>query len=113
MQRKALFSEALGKTISLKVTTYALRQMDRMGAFASCSVGEGAAAASLRLPPHLHSPKNFNATPPPPLSGGLDNYITGTPAPLLASAKGESLRRQIAKAARAPLPPAPAQPQLR
>ena len=33
VQRKALYSEALGKSISLKVTTYALRQMDRMGAF--------------------------------------------------------------------------------
>ncbi len=36
VQRKALFSEALGKCISLKVSTYALRQMDRMGALPPC-----------------------------------------------------------------------------
>ena len=32
VQRKSLYSESLGKSISLKVTTYALREMDRMGA---------------------------------------------------------------------------------
>jgi len=31
VQRKSLFSESLGKSIRLNVTTYALREIDRMG----------------------------------------------------------------------------------
>ena len=33
VQRKALWSDALNRSISLRVTTTALRQMDRMGKF--------------------------------------------------------------------------------
>jgi ribosomal protein L28 len=31
VQRKSIWSDALGKCLSLKVTTFALREMDRMG----------------------------------------------------------------------------------
>lgn len=57
VQRKALWSEALGRSVSLNVTTAALRNMDRVG--------------------------------------GLDEYILRTTPAKLASAKGESLRKQI------------------
>ena len=110
MQRKALYSEALGKSISLKVTTYALRQMDRMGACGRRLYPPGFARA------HFEQTKS-HAPPSPPhpspsfrRAGGLDNYILGTPPHQLASLKGEALRRQITKAAAAP--PA-AKPELR
>jgi hypothetical protein len=41
VQRKALWSDALNRSISLRVTTTALRQMDRMGKFGYGGGGEG------------------------------------------------------------------------
>lgn len=81
VQRKALWSDALNRSISLRVSTTALRQMDRMGA----SRAEGTATNIRFTWPHPH--------PHPP--GGLDEYVLGTSPTKLASEKGESLRAQM------------------
>jgi hypothetical protein len=90
VQRKALWSDALNQSISLRVTTSALRQIDRMGA---STTRRSAASVS-----HFFSLTQHPRAPLFPLAGGLDEYVLGSTPTKLASEKGESLRLQMAAA---------------
>lgn len=94
VQRKALWSDALNQSISLRVTTSALRQIDRMGGSSISNVRVPLSVRSLTpspLPHALERPR-FCGT------GGLDEYVLGSTPTKLASEKGESLRLQISAA---------------